>query len=443
MLYQEIIRAKRDGQTLERAQISALVAGIPDQSLSDAQLGAFAMAVLLRGMDLPERVALTEAMRDSGRVLGWERGPVLDKHSTGGIGDTVSLILAPMLAACGALVPMIAGRGLGHTGGTIDKLEAIPGYQTAPDIAQFQRVVGRVGCAIIGQSAELAPADRRFYAVRDVTATVESRDLITASILSKKLAAGLGSLVLDVKCGNGAFMASLPEAQALATALAEVGSAAGCPTAALITDMSQPLASAAGNALETALAVAMLRGRTPEPRLIEVTLALGAVALVQAGLAESEAVARVKLQAALESGAAAERFGAMVAALGGPGDLLERPAQYLPAAPVARALPAPADGVVSGYDARAIGLAVIGLGGGRASLGDTIDPRVGLSGLLPIGTQVAAGTKLAMIHAATDNAADQAEAMLRAAIRLQDTPCAAPALVLDRIGTPEIAAPGA
>lgn len=433
MLYQEIIRAKRDGQTLKRAQISALVAGITDHSLSDAQLGAFAMAVLLRGMDLPERVALTETMRDSGRVLGWDRGPVLDKHSTGGIGDTVSLILAPMLAACGALVPMIAGRGLGHTGGTIDKLEAIPGYRTAPDIAQFQRVVDRVGCAIIGQSAELAPADRRFYAVRDVTATVESRDLITASILSKKLAAGLGSLVLDVKCGNGAFMASLPEAQALAQTLAEVGTAAGCPTAALITDMSQPLANAAGNALETALAVAVLSGRAAEPRLIEVTLALGAVALVQAGLAESEAEARAKLQAALESGAAAERFGAMVAALGGPSDLLERPERYLPAAPVTRPVPARKDGVIAGYDTRAIGLAVIGLGGGRASLGGAIDPRVGLSGLLPIGTQVAAGTKLAIIHAAHDSAADQAEAALRAAIRLQDAPCAAPPLVLDRI----------
>ncbi|MCC5991430.1 MAG: thymidine phosphorylase [Rhodobacteraceae bacterium] len=440
MLYQEIIRAKRDGHALDNAQIRAIVAGITDHSLNDAQLGAFAMAVLLRGMGLPERVALSEAMRDSGRVLGWDRGPVLDKHSTGGIGDTVSLLLAPMLAACGALVPMIAGRGLGHTGGTIDKLEAIPGYRTAPDIAQFQRVVGKVGCAIIGQSADLAPADRRFYGVRDVTATVESRDLITASILSKKLAAGLGSLVLDVKCGNGAFMASLPQAQALARMLAEVGTAAGCPTAALITDMRQPLASCAGNALETALAVALLSGRGSEPRLTEVTLALGAMALVQAGLAESEAEARAKLQTALDSGAAAERFAAMVSALGGPADLLERPAHYLPAAPVMRALPAPKRGVVAGYDTRAIGLTVIGLGGGRASLGDAIDPRVGLTGLLAIGTELEAGTPLAIIHAATDSAADQAEAALRAVIQLQDAPCATPPLVLDRITPPEIAA---
>jgi thymidine phosphorylase len=333
MLFQEMIRRKRDGHSLTRAEIGALVGGITSGDLGDAQLGAFAMAVVLKGMDLAERVALTEAMRDSGQVLRWDQGPVLDKHSTGGIGDTVSLMLAPALAACGAYVPMISGRGLGHTGGTLDKLEAIPGYTTAPDMGRLRRLVAQVGCAIIGQTAELAPADKRFYAVRDVTATVESQDLITASILSKKLAAGLDALVLDVKRGNGAFMASPAEAEGLARALVDVANGAGCRTVALLTDMSAPLAPAAGNALEVAVALDFLTGRARDPRLWEVTCALGAEGLVQAGLAPDLAQARVALERAFTSGAAAERFARMVAGLGGPRDLLEAPARHLPPRP--------------------------------------------------------------------------------------------------------------
>ncbi|MCC5963843.1 MAG: thymidine phosphorylase [Rhodobacteraceae bacterium] len=432
VLYQELIRRKRDGGTLSGAEIASLVAGITSGGLSDAQLGAFAMAVVLRGMELSERVALTEAMRDSGEVLAWARGPVVDKHSTGGIGDTVSLVLAPALAACGAVVPMISGRGLGHTGGTLDKLGAIPGYDVTPDAALMRRVVDQVGCAIIGQTGTLAPADRRFYAVRDVTATVESRDLITASILSKKLAAGIGALVLDVKCGNGAFMPDLAAAEGLARALVEVANGAGCPTSALITDMNAPLAAAAGNALEVAVAVDTLTGRARDPRLYALTLALGAEALVRAGLAESAAEGQDRMAAALDSGAAAERFAQMVAALGGPADFLERVAHHLPTAPVIRTVPAPVAGVVAGYDTRALGLAVIGLGGGRRQADDRIDLRVGLSQIAAVGQAVNAGDPVALVHAAEDASAARAVAEVTAACRIAESASAEP-LVLGRI----------
>ncbi len=421
MLYQELIRRKRDGQALEAAEIRALVSGITTGDLGDAQLGAFAMAVVLRGMNLAERVALTEAMRDSGDVLSWDRGPVIDKHSTGGIGDNVSLMLAPALAACGAVVPMISGRGLGHTGGTLDKLDAIPGYDTAPDGVMLQRVVRDIGCAIIGQTGSLAPADKRFYAVRDVTATVESLDLITASILSKKLAAGLDGLVLDVKCGNGAFMADFTQAEALARALVEVANGAGCHTVALITDMNAPLAPSAGNAVEVQDAVDFLTGARQFPRLWDVTCALGGEALVLAGLAESFAAGAAMMEAALRSGRAAERFGQMVAALGGPVDFIDQPAAHLPQAPILRAIPAPRDGVISGYATRDIGLAVIELGGGRRQPTDRIDPSVGFSEILPEGQTVTKGTALAYIHATTEAQADRAEAAFLAACQIADT----------------------
>ena len=400
MLYQELIRRKRDGRPLGHDEITALVQGMTDGSLGDAQLGAFAMAVVLNGMNLAERVALTEAMRDSGDVLHWDNGPVLDKHSTGGIGDTVSLMLAPVLAACGAVVPMISGRGLGHTGGTLDKLEAIPGYNTAPDLPLLRKVVGDVGCAIIGQTGQLAPADKRFYAVRDVTATVESLDLITASILSKKLAAGLDALVLDVKCGNGAFMADLVQADALAQALVAVANGAGCRTTALISDMNTPLGPAAGNALEVAVALDFLTGRAVPQRLWDVTCALGGEGLVLAGLAADATQGRSMIEKAFHSGRAAERFGHMVAALGGPHDLMDAPRQYMPKAPATVECLAQQDGVICGHDTRAIGLAVIELGGGRRQPTDRIDPRVGFSDILPQGAKVARGTVIARVHAA-------------------------------------------
>ncbi|GJD86589.1 Thymidine phosphorylase [Methylobacterium hispanicum] len=428
-LPQETIRRKRDGEGLDAAEIADFVAGLTDGRVTEGQAAAFCMAVFFRGLTLPERVALTRAMTHSGTVLAWDLpGPVLDKHSTGGIGDTVSLPLAAMVAACGGYVPMISGRGLGHTGGTLDKLASIPGYDAVPGLGRFQAVVREVGCAIIGQTAELAPADRRLYAIRDVTGTVESLDLITASILSKKLAAGLDGLVMDVKVGSGAFMAGLPEARALAESIVAVATGAGLRTVALVTDMDAPLASAAGNAVEVAYALDYMSGRRRDERFHAVTLALGAEMLVAGGLAADTAEASGRLEDALASGRAAERFGRMVAALGGPADLMERPERHLPAAPVVR--PVRRDGPVAGIATREIGLAVIGLGGGRTRPEDGIDPRVGFTDLARPGE---AGDLIGIVHAADAAAADRAEAALRAAYRAGE---AAPegAAVLERIG---------
>ena len=422
LLPQEIIRAKRDGLRLGRDEIEFFVCGIADQSIASEQVAALAMAVFFRGMDMDERVDLTRAMMNSGDVLQWPDlpGPVVDKHSTGGVGDNVSLMLAPMLAACGGFVPMISGRGLGHTGGTLDKLEAIPGYQAKPDNALFRKVVREVGCAIIGQTARLAPADQRLYAIRDVTATVESIALITASILSKKLAGGLSALVMDVKCGSGAFMPTLEGARELAQSIATVATGAGTPTVALITDMSEPLASAAGNAVEVLNAIDYLTGARRDPRLHEVTLALAAEPLVARGLARDIETARAKLQRALDSGAAAERFERMVAALGGPARLLGDARKLLPVAPVVRPAPAPRSGVVLAIDARAVGLAVVELGGGRRRASDTVDPAVGLTELAGVGQNLRAAEPLAMVHARDEVAATAAAARLAAAYRLGD-----------------------
>ncbi|HVX81241.1 MAG TPA: thymidine phosphorylase, partial [Devosiaceae bacterium] len=348
-LPQEIIRRKRDGGALSPEEIGRFVKGMVDGSVVPAQIGAFAMAVFLNDMTAGERVALTLAMRDSGSVLDWSGldGPIVDKHSTGGIGDNVSLMLAPMLAACGCFVPMISGRGLGHSGGTLDKLDSIPGYQSVPDPALFRTAVRGVGCAIIGQTADLAPADGVLYATRDVTATVESVPLIVSSILSKKLAAGLEALVLDVKTGNGAFMPELEQSRALAEALVEVANGAGVRTAALITDMNEPLASCAGNAIEMRSALDFLTGERREARLLEVVLALGETLLVTAGHSADRPAARARLTATLESGAAADRFARMVTILGGPHDLIDCPATYFPAAPVVRDVLAREEGVIA------------------------------------------------------------------------------------------------
>ncbi|MFG6457797.1 thymidine phosphorylase [Roseateles sp. BYS96W] len=436
MLAQEIIRAKRDGQALNAAQIQNFVDGLTHNTWSEGQVAALGMAVFLKGMGRDEAVLLTRAMMNSGRVMRWPDmpGPVLDKHSSGGVGDKVSLMLAPMVAACGGYVPMIAGRGLGHTGGTVDKLEAIPGYTTTPDPAKFDQIVRSLGCAIIGQTADLAPADKRFYATRDVTATVESVPLITASILSKKLAAGLEGLAMDIKCGNGAF-ASTPEfAQELAESIVAVAGGAGLKTRALITDMNQILGTDVGNALEIVETIRYLKGEVREPRLHEVTLALCAEMLVLGGLAADTAAARVKLQAALDSGAAAEKFAKMVVALGGPADLLERHAAYLPVAPVVKPVPAPRDGVVTTMATRDLGVAIVELGGGRRKAGDAIDMRVGFSDVKPIGTRVAAGEPLALIHAADEAAAERAIASYLAAVSLGEADVAATPLVMATIG---------
>ena len=420
MLPQETIRRKRDGAVLGDEEIAGLIEGLTDGSLSEGQAAAFAMAVFFRGMSLTECVALTRAMTKSGRVLKWDLpGPALDKHSTGGVGDTVSLMLAPMVAACGGYVPMISGRGLGATGGTLDKLDSIADYQSQPDEALFRSVTRSVGCAIIGQTAELAPADKRLYAIRDVTATVESVPLITASILSKKLAAGLDGLAMDVKFGNGAFMASLDEARSLKESLVAVSTGAGLPIAALLTDMNQPLASSAGNAVEVAYAIDYLTGAHREPRMHEVVLALGAEMLLLGRLAATRDEARMRLEAGLASGAAAERFARMVAALGGPANLMERSTDHLKLAPVERTVFASEAGHVGAIDTRAIGVAIIALGGGRARAQDTIDHGVGITQLAAIGTKTGPGeAPLGVIHGRTDHAADWAAAALAAAYRI-------------------------
>jgi thymidine phosphorylase len=382
------------------------------------------MAVLLRGMDTAETVALTRAMRDSGEVLDWTDahfdGPVLDKHSTGGVGDKVSLLLGPIVAACGGVVPMISGRGLGHTGGTLDKLEALPGYNVTPDRDTLLDTLHAAGCAIVGASATLAPADRRLYAIRDITATIESVPLITASILSKKLAAGLQGLVMDVKVGNGAFCATLAQADELASGLVRVARGAGLPTVALITDMNQVLGHNAGNALEVAEAIRFLTGAEREPRLLEVTLALSARLLHLGGLIETLQGGRDRAMQALDSGAAARRFARMVAMLGGPRDVLGD--AHLPVAPVHLDVPAPTDGVITRIDTRALGLAVVALGGGRQRAGDAVDPRVGLSNVLPTATRVGRGESLARVHAANADAARAAAAAVTQAMLIEPAP---------------------
>ena len=419
MLPQEIIRAKRDGGVLSPAQIQEFVVGITSGAVAEAQAAAFAMAVFLRGMNVAECVALTQAMTASGTSLGWDLpGPVLDKHSTGGVGDTVSLMLAPMVAACGGFVPMISGRGLGHTGGTYDKFESIPGYRATPTMTEFRRVVTKVGCAIIGQTADLAPADKRLYAIRDVTATVESIPLITASILSKKLAAGLDGLAMDVKFGSGAFMTELDDARALATSITSVAAGAGLPSTALLTDMDQPLASTAGNALEMAYAIDYLTGVHVEPRMHEVVLGLGAEMLVLGSLAPTVAAARTLLQRVLDTGAAAEVFAKMVKGLGGPGDLVTNPWKHLERAPVVIDVLPDSKGVVRSIDTRRVGLAVVVLGGGRTRPQDDVDHAVGFTDLAAVGATVDSGRPLAVVHARTRVVAEAAAAEVRAAYRV-------------------------
>jgi len=437
MLPQEIIRTKRDGKRLTNDQIGEFVAGMASGAVADSQAGAFAMAVFLQGMDTEECVALTRAMTASGTQLRWDLdGPVVDKHSTGGVGDTVSLMLGPMVAACGGYVPMISGRGLGHTGGTYDKFESIPGYRATPTMAEFRKVVAKVGVAIIGQTADLAPADKRLYGVRDVTATVESIPLITASILSKKLAAGLDGLAMDVKFGNGAFMSTVPLARALARSITGVAIGAGMPTNAVLTAMDQPLGSAAGNALEMAYAIDYLTGVRREARMHEVVMALCAEMLVLGKIARTLPAARKRLQAVLDSGEAAERFSKMVKALGGPGDLLTRPWKHLERAPISiPVLPVKA-GVVTKIDTRSAGLAVVVLGGGRTRPQDTVDHAVGLTGLVGLGDTVGTDGALCTVHARTEATARAAADMVRAAYTIGRAVPVVASPVRERVAAP-------
>ncbi|MEW9920871.1 thymidine phosphorylase [Marimonas sp. MJW-29] len=429
-----ILAKLRHRQTPTREELAWMAQALADGGVSDAQAGAFAMGVCLNGLSDVGRVALTLAMRDSGRVLSWNlNGPVLDKHSTGGVGDCVSLVLAPALAACGAYVPMISGRGLGHTGGTLDKLEAVPGLTTQLDEGRLRDVVAKVGCAIVGATADIAPADRRLYAVRDVSSTVDSLDLITASILSKKLAAGLDGLVLDVKVGSGAFMKTRAEAQALAEALTKTANAAKCRTTAIISDMSQPLVPSLGNALEVAEVMRVLNGQATGP-IVDICAALGGVLLTNAGLAGDVQDGADAIVRAIRQGHAAERFGRMLAAQGGPVSFVENWQRFLPEATVIREVKAEEDGYVARIDGEALGLAVVGLGGGRVVESDRVDPAVGLSDVARLGARVAKGQPLAVIHASRSDEAEAAQRAVRDAITLSGSSPRVPDLILERVG---------
>jgi thymidine phosphorylase len=437
-LFVDVIRAKRDGAALSPEAIAYFVRGLSDGSLPAEQVSALAMAICVRSMTFDEAAALTKAMAASGSILEWHAedlgGPVVDKHSTGGVGDKVSFLLAPIVAACGAFVPMISGRGLGHTGGTLDKIDSIPGYRSTPDLATFQKVVKSVGCAIIGQTADLAPADRRLYAIRDVTGTVESIPLITSSILSKKIAAGLDALVMDVKAGSGAFMASLEEARALAMSIIGTATGAGLETSALITDMNETLGLAAGNAVEIRESVAYLTNAQREARLDEVVLALAAEMLVLGGLDKERSAARRRAETALTSGKAAEVFGRMVAALGGPADFIEKADAYLPVAPVTAPIHAAQDGYLAAVDARAVGNAIIGLGGGRRRADDKLDYSVGFTAVASIGSTVDRGRPLAIVHAANEADARRAAAQLSSACRITTSRPPARPVIYETLG---------
>ncbi len=439
MLFVDVIRTKRDGGALSPAQIAFFVRGLTDGSIPPEQVSALAMAICLRSMSFEECAALTQAMAASGTILRWRAenlgGPVVDKHSTGGIGDKVSFLLAPIAAACGCFVPMISGRGLGHTGGTLDKIDSIPGYCSTPDLATFEKVVRSVGCALIGQTADLAPADRRFYAIRDVTGTVESIPLITASILSKKIAAGLDALVMDVKVGSGAFMASMEQAQALARSLIGTAASAGLETRALITDMNEALGLSAGNAVEIRESVAYLANVRREPRLDEVVLGLCTEMLVLSGVEKDREGALRRTYSAVTSGKAAEVFGRMVAALGGPADFLERPDHYLPLAPVTSSVPPAEDGYLAAVDARVLGNAVIELGGGRRRADDKLDLSVGFTDIAPIGTAVDHGRPLALVHAASEADAQRAIRNMRSACTITPSPPPPRPVIYETLGS--------
>ncbi|MCC4832218.1 thymidine phosphorylase [Shewanella sp. 10N.7] len=424
-LAQEIIRKKRNGEALSKAEIQFFVDGITQNTVSEGQIAAFGMAVYFQDMNMDERIALTTGMRDSGTVLNWDslslNGPIIDKHSTGGVGDVISLMLGPMAAACGGYVPMISGRGLGHTGGTLDKFDAIPGYQTEPSSELFRKVVKEAGVAIIGQTGDLVPADKRFYSIRDNTATVESISLITASILSKKLAAGLDALAMDVKVGSGAFMPTYEASEELARSITAVANGAGTKTTALLTDMNQVLASCAGNAVEVREAINFLTGQYRNPRLYEVTMGLCAEMLVLGGIAQNDSDARNKLNTVLDNGKAAEIFGRMVSGLGGPTDFIESYDKYLPHSQIIRPVYATEQGFAHSMDTRELGLAVVTLGGGRRKPGDKLDYSVGLTEVCALGDQITPDKPIAMIHAQSEAAFEEASAAVQKAIHIKDS----------------------
>jgi len=424
MLFTDIIRTKRDGHELSDEHIRIFVDGLANDSIPAEQVSALAMAILLNSMTFDEANKLTIAMAASGTMLDWSQdgldGPVVDKHSTGGVGDKVSFLLAPIAAACGCYVPMISGRGLGHTGGTTDKAESIPGYNATPDFGLFRKTVKEVGCAIIGQTRDLAPADRRLYAIRDVTATVESVPLITASILSKKLAAGLGGLVMDIKVGNGAFMESHERAVELSNSIIRTAAKAGVKTHALITDMNEVLGTSAGNAVEIKEAVLYLRNEVRDPRLDAVVMGLCAEMLVVGGLEDDRGRALAKCEQAVTSGRAAEIFGRMTASLGGPTDFIENCESYLAKAPVVREVFA--RGVLTEVHTRSVGEAIVELGGGRHTVGEKLNLAVGFTDIARVGTRLDGSQPFAVVHAANETDAEIAEKNLLNAFAFGDSP---------------------
>jgi pyrimidine-nucleoside phosphorylase len=434
LLPQLIIARKRDGAALEREEIAAFVRGATDGSWPDYQLSALLMAICLRGMTAEETAILTEAMLHSGTVANLDSVhlPKADKHSTGGVGDKISLHLAPMVAACGVAVPMISGRGLGHTGGTLDKLEAIPGFRVGLSLPEYRAQLERIGLALIGQTPELAPADRKLYALRDVTGTVESIPLICASILSKKLAEGIDVLVLDVKFGRGAFMPDRERARELALALTAVARGLGKPVRALLTAMDEPLGHTVGNALEVAESIACLRGRGPAD-VMAVTYALGEQMLVLAGVAPDTSTARAQLEGSIESGTALEKFRQLVAAQGGDARVVDDPSR-LPQARIQVAVPSPADGWIGDVDPRAVAIAALRLGAGRTRAEDPVDPAVGIAGLVKIGSRVTQGQPLAMVHANDESAAAAGVAAIARAIAVGDRPGTPLPLIDELIG---------
>ena len=431
---QTIIGRKRDSFALNVDEINWFCKGLASGIVSDAQAGAFAMAVTINGMNDLELVNLTLGMLNSGAILKWDLpGPILDKHSTGGVGDCVSLLLAPALASCGAFVPMVSGRGLGHTGGTLDKLEAITGYKTQISTQKFKKVVSDIGCAIVGASDDIAPADQRLYGIRDVTGTVGNVALITSSILSKKLASGLDGLVLDVKAGSGAVMKNVKMATSLATEMVRIGEQSGCSTTALITNMDEPLAACAGNSLEVLTAMDCLTMRRIDKRLFDLTISLGGSLLKSAQVVTTLKEGENKIRESMEGGFAAEKFAKMVSALGGPVNFLERYKDLLPEAATIVEVKSNLEGFVSEIDVRRLGLTVVSLGGGRMRQDDKLDLSVGLDKFLPLGSKVSLGAVLARVHGRDETSVLKAVEEVRSAYKISNKSIDGKKIIIKRI----------
>jgi pyrimidine-nucleoside phosphorylase len=434
---QDVIRKKRDGLSLSREEIDFFIAGVTSGRIADYQVSALLMAIYLNGMDGAEQQALTEAMLNSGNILDFSDipKPKADKHSTGGVGDKTSIIIAPLVAACGVCVPMISGRGLGHTGGTLDKLESIPGYRVALSATEFKEVLDKVGYAMAGQTAELAPADKKMYALRDATATVEAIPLIVASIISKKGAAGLDAMIIDVKVGNGAFMREEDRARALAHALVSTGNSCGIKTRALLTDMNQPLGGAVGNSLEVEECINILRGEANEAAapVLELSLELSAHMLVLANVEKTIEAARQRLQGVLDSGKALECLQSNIEAQGGDPRVCDAPGDFLPLVSESVKVESPRSGFITNVDTTEIGHAIAAIGGGRVRIEDTVDPTVGFTSELKLGDQIGAGEAIGMVYCADAAAAAKAARRIQAAYHVSDEPSAELKLVKEII----------